>query len=336
MPLVDLSSYRPPVWLRNAHVQTIYPSRFRRVDGVGYERERLDLPDGDFVDVDWHRRGAARAVVLAHGLAGSARRPYMLGMARVLGARGWDVAAFNFRGCSGEPNRRWRAYHSGETDDLDAVVRRVRDAYETVALVGFSLGGNIVLKYLGERGHTAPVEAAVAFSVPCDLAAAAAHMRARGVRVYLDHLLRGMRRDLRLKQHRFPEEVRRLDLDACRTFDDIDGAYTAPAHGFPSAEVYWRENSSRRFLDGIRVPTLLVNAADDPILPGACYPRAEAAAHDRLWLEEPSHGGHIGFIDARRDGAYWSERRAAGFLEGDRLGERTDAARGAFQLRFSA
>lgn len=320
MPLVETSSFRPPTWLRNTHLQTIYPSRFRRVPGVAYARERLELPDGDFVDVDWARGGAKQVAVLAHGLAGSATRPYMQGMTRALRRRGWDVAAWNFRGCSGEPNRRWRAYHSGETDDLDAVLRRVAQDYETVALVGFSLGGNIVLKYLGERGAATPVAAAVAFSVPCDLAAGAAHMQHPRCRLYLAHLLRGMRRDLRLKADRFPEEFARLDLDACRTFDDIDNAYTAPAHGFPSAEVYWRVNSAGRFLDGIQVPTLLVNADDDPILPAACYPDEAAAANPHLWLEVPRYGGHIGFIEAIEADEYWSEARAGGFLGGDRTG----------------
>jgi len=316
MPLVRSSSYAPPLGVRNPHLQTIVAGRVRRVDGVRYDRERISTPDGDFLDLDWSRVGADRVAVISHGLEGSADRAYVRGMVRTLNRRGWDALAWNLRGCSGEPNRRLRLYHSGATEDLDAVVQRALADYDHVALVGFSLGGNMTLKYLGERGDTAPVDRAVALSVPVDLAASSVALARWENGLYMRYFLRSLRRKVHVKAQQFPGEVSTDGLAAIRDFQGFDDRYTAPIHGFEDADDYWRQSSSKQFLDAIRVPTLLINAADDPFLTPDCYPTEIAQRSDHFWLEMPRHGGHVGFVTFGHDGAYWSEERTADFLDG--------------------
>jgi predicted alpha/beta-fold hydrolase len=317
MPLIPSSTYTPPVGFGNPHLQTIFAGRLRRVDGVRYQRERIETPDGDFLDLDWSRVGADRVAVISHGLEGSADRAYVRGMARALNRQGWDALAWNFRGCSGEPNRRLRLYHSGATEDLDAVVQHALASYDRVALVGFSLGGNLTLKYVGERGHDVDdrVTRAVALSVPVDLAASSVALGRWENGLYMRYFLRSLRRKVRTKERQFPGEIDAKGLGRIRDFRGFDDRYTAPLHGFEDAEDYWRRSSSKRFLDGIRIPTLLVNAADDPFLTPACYPVDAARRNDCFWLETPARGGHVGFVTLNNDGEYWSERRTGEFLE---------------------
>jgi hypothetical protein len=315
MPHLTHSSYRPPVWLRSGHLQTIYPTLYRRVDGVVYQRERVELPDGDFVDLDWCRTGAPRAVLICHGLESSSRSHYILGMVRALGRRGWDAAALNFRGCSGEPNRLLRSYHSGDTGDLAAVLRRVAGGdYRDLALVGFSLGGNVVLKYLGEDAAAVPVpvRAAAAVSVPCDLAASARRLAKRSNRIYMRRFIRKLGEKVAAKAARYPGQVRLADFAGITTFEEFDDRYTAPVHGFAGAADYWARAACIPFLPAIRVPTLVLNALDDPFLTPGCHPVAAAAVHPRLYLETPRWGGHVGFI--RPGGEYYHESRVGEFL----------------------
>lgn len=321
MPVLARSDYRPPFILWNGHVQTVYPVLFRPMPAVRPARERLATPDGDFLDLDWHRAeapGPAGLAVISHGLEGHARKKYVAGMARALTRAGWDVLAWNFRGCGGEPNRLLRAYHSGDTADLHTVLRHGlgRRAYGQAALVGFSVGGNQVLKYLGEDPDRVPkaVRAAVAFSVPCDLAGGA-HVLARPAnRLYMEYFLRGLRAKARLKNRLFDDVLDLTGLDAMKTFEAFDERVTAPLHGFAGAADYYRRASSLPHLAAIRVPTLLVNAADDPFLSPSCHPREAAAASDLLVLETPVSGGHVGFVERNGDNLYWSERRAVAFL----------------------
>jgi len=317
MPHLPDSPYRPPFLLRSAHLQTIYPALYRRVSGVAYTRERLELPDGDFLDLDWSRIGADRAAVLCHGLESGSRATYVRGMVRALNGMGWDVAALNFRGCSGIPNRLLRSYHSGETGDLAAVVGHVLAGghYRDLALVGFSLGGNVVLKYLGENPAAVPpaVRVAAAVSVPCDLAGSAARLAAWSNRLYLRRFMRLLKRKIAWKAELFPERVRVGDFAMVSTFQEFDDRYTAPVHGFADAADYWTRASCRQFLPGIRIPTLLLSAADDPFLSPSCFPVVEAAASRWLELETPRWGGHVGFIQPGRD-TYYHELRVAAFL----------------------
>jgi predicted alpha/beta-fold hydrolase len=307
-----------PWWLPGGHAQTVFPSLFRRVARVTGERERLELADGDFLDLEWGGREGRRLAVVTHGLEGSAGAAYVQGMARALVRRGWDVLAWNLRGCGGEPNRLPRFYHSGATEDLGAVVDRALAVHgaERVALVGFSLGGNLTLKFLGEQGSglDGRIVRAVAFSVPCDLACSAAALERRGNRIYMARFMRTLREKIREKHGRFPEAMSLDGLDGMRTFREFDDRYTAPLHGFRDAADYWARSSCRGFLPEIGIPTLLVNARNDPFLGPRCFPEGETG--DRVKLVTPTIGGHVGFSGVSREGEYASERMAGEFLEG--------------------
>lgn len=316
VPLVSASTYRPPFWLPGGHVQTIFPSLFRRVKRVTLERERLELEDGDFLDLEWSGKDRRRLAILSHGLEGSCDGAYIQGMAGALVNAGWDVLAWNFRGCGSEPNRLLSFYHSGATEDLDAVVRHALAVHpaESIDLIGFSLGGNLTLKYLGEPRRRSPkLRRAVAFSVPCDLADSSAQLSAPENRIYMERFLRSLRAKLRVKDGIFPGELDLNGLGEVASFLEFDDRFTARLHGFKDANDYWTRSSCRQFLEAIEIPVLLVNAANDPFLGDKCYPWEEAAASEMLYLEVPEQGGHMGFW--RRGGGSWAEKRAIGFLE---------------------
>lgn len=316
MPILTSSTYRPPWFLQNGHALTIYPHLFRRVEGVTYRRERIETPDDDFIDLDYCLAGSCRVAVVAHGLEGNSQRPYVLGMVRALVESGWDAVVWNFRGCSGEPNRRLRFYHSGDTADLDTVVSHVLECgrHSCLALVGFSLGGNIVLKYLGERGSNAPraIHAAVAFSVPCDLYASALQMSRPSNMLYMVRFLKSLHEKILAKKDLFPGQVDDNGYHRIRDFVEFDDRYS-PLNGFAGAMDYYGKSSSKALLASITIPTLLVNALDDPFLPPSCYPRDEAAANPFLTLEMPRAGGHVGFVSLHSR-HYWSETRCVEFL----------------------
>ncbi len=321
MPLIDHPSYVAPTWLPGGHVQTIYPALFRRVLPVASRAERLELPDGDFIDLEWSGNTSSRLAILSHGLEADLKTGYIRGMAAALVRRGWDVLTWNFRGCGSEPNRLLRMYHSGATEDLDSVVRHALANHpaESIDLIGFSLGGNLTLKYLGECPARLPqqIHRAVAFSVPCDLACSSRQLALPANRIYMDRFLVAMRAKLRVKKAMFPDQLDLTGLDHIRTFQEFDDRFTAPIHGFRDAEDYWARNSSRQFIPHITHPTLLVNAANDPFLGPGCYPREEAAASSSFHFEEPATGGHVGFPTFGRGGEYGSETRAVEFLESE-------------------
>lgn len=319
MPLVYQSAYRAPLFFENAHIQTIAPTLLRKVRGVEYRRQRINTRDGDFLDLDWsaanYRRSAA---IILHGLEGNSTRSYMMGMVKALNLGGWDALAMNFRCCSGEPNKTIRMYHSGDTEDIHEVVSFVAASgkYKTICLVGFSLGGNVVLKYLGEKGSdlNPAVKAAVAISVPCDLKGCAVRLEEPSNRIYARRFLRLLFDKIAAKARQFPDRVTVKDYESIKTLKEFDDRYTAPLHEFVDAEDYYRRSSSKPFLSSISVPTLLINAADDPFLSDSCYPEREAVASAFLLLEIPSHGGHCGFMSFGKRGLYWSEQRTVSFL----------------------
>lgn len=305
-----------PWWLPGGHAQTLFPALFRRVPQVTHLAERLELADGDFLNLEWSGRTGRRLAVLTHGLEGSARAVYIQGMARALERRGWDVLAWNLRGCGGEPNRLARFYHSGDTQDLRELLAHALASHraESVALLGFSLGGNLMLKYIGEEsgGIDPRIQRAVAFSVPCDLACSATALERPGNRIYMAAFLRSLRSKLREKQRRFPAVFSLDGLEAIRTFREFDDRFTAPLHGFRDAADYWARSSSRGFLPRIRIPTLLVNALNDPFLGPRCHPHGEAGPLVRV--ESPRRGGHVGFSKRAVGGECASEQMAADFL----------------------
>lgn len=315
MPLIGNSTYRPPAWLRGAHLQTIHPALFRKVAPVTLRRERLELEDGDFLDIEWSGGGGNRLAILSHGLEGTSRADYIQAMARALARRGWDALAWSMRGCGLEPNRLAPFYHSGKTADLDLVIRHALRLHpaESIDLISFSLGGNLTLKYLGERGGDIhpKIRRAVAFSAPCDLACCSARLGQPGNAIYMERFMKTLRAKVREKHGRFPEHFDLTGLAKMRTFAEFDGRFTAPLNGFQDAQDYWKRSSSRPFLPAITIPTLLINADNDPFLGPSCYPREEAEASASFHLETPAEGGHVGFGAGSE---YWSETRATEFL----------------------
>ncbi len=321
MPLITEDDYRPGFPYRNAHPATTLPTLLRRVDPMPRARRRIELPDGDFLDLDlmFGPDPDAPTVVLCHGLEGNAQRQYMVGMARALADDGWDVAAMNYRGCSGEPNRLARFYHSGATEDLRAVIHYLEGQGRRVqGLVGFSLGGNLVLKYLGEdpAAVSPHLRGAVAFSVPVDLRASGRRLAHSSNHFYQRRFLRKLARKVRQKAALLPDQVDPSGLERVRTLRDFDELYTGPLHGFAGADEYYQRCSSKQFLGRIAVPTLLVSAQDDPFLSPECYPEDEARQSAHFHLQTPRHGGHVGFRQA--GGLYWSEARARDFLSAHR------------------
>lgn len=318
MPLSIESFYQRPKWLFSGHLETIYPALFRQVELQKPERERIVTADGDFLDLDWFRNGNPSLVILSHGLEGNSTRPYMLGMAREFTLKGFDVLSWNFRGCSEEMNRKVIFYHSGATYDLDAVVNHAADQYTEIFLLGFSLGGNLTLKYLGEKKFSNPkIKKAVAISVPLDLAGSCNKISSGGNIIYSKRFLNTLKEKVVRKSLAFPGKLPVGLLRKIKTLRDFDEYFTGPLHGFSDAAEYYRVNSSLQFLDQITVPTLILNAQNDPFLSETCFPVKLARSLDLIHFEFPKHGGHVGFSGAFGKKYYYSEVRAVEFITRD-------------------
>ena len=315
MPVIP-STYHAPLGLRGGHQSTIYPTLFRRVNDPPIHRERLELPDGDFLDLDWSSRQQKRLAIIGHGLEGSSSAKYIRGMSLALQKRDWDTLAWNCRGCSGEPNRLLRSYHSGVSEDLSAVVdHALLKGYNKVVLIGFSLGGNIILKYLGEQGTNLPpeVKTAVTFSVPCDLTSSSLLLGEWTNTIYMRRFMTELKEKICIKASQFPDQIDLSNIEKIKTFAEFDDRYTAPINNFADARDYWTRASSKPHLANITIPTLLVQAKNDPFLPAPCYPTQIAEKSHSLHLEMPDHGGHVGFVSRGKE--YWSEIRAVEFIQ---------------------
>ncbi len=319
-------AFKPAWWLTNPHLQTVLGALVRRGE-VPYERRvRLELEDGDFLDIDLagaETRVGAPLVVVTHGLEGSSHDAIVLSVARECVRRGWGIVAWNLRGCSGEPNRLARAYHSGSTDDLEAVLRFAREIapLSPIGLVGFSLGGNITLRYLGEQGEklASGVFAGVGVSVPCDLEACAKALAQPRNAFYMGRFSAAMRPKIRAKHRKFPGQLRNEALGRLRTFEEIDRFYTAPLNGFLDERDYWRRASCKAVLQEIKRPTLLLSAQDDPFLTAECFPHETVANHPFLCCEWPKRGGHLGFLAEGKAGSDWLPRHICEFLAENQL-----------------
>jgi len=319
MPLLE-SEYTTRFPYTHAHFHTSFPTLFRPRQKADYERERFELSDRDFIDVDWHRKrpeNPGRIALLLHGLEGSSRGKYIIGMANVLEQAGWNVAAFNMRGCSGEPNRLSSTYHSGKSEDLREVVSLLKTRFpeSRFALIGFSLGGNVLLKYLGEEGTAAPVDAAVAFSVPCNLEVGAERLMAKENWLYEQRFVQSLKKKIARKRSLYPERCGSAELREIKNIIQFDEFFTAPLNGFKDATEYWQRSSCEPLLAGLAVPTLLVSALDDPLLCDSCYPVDSAKQNAFFHLELPKFGGHCGFTSLNGSPHYWSEVRTLRFLK---------------------
>ncbi len=316
MPIVT-STYKAPFGYRNGFFSTVYSGLIRRVNGLHQKRERITLSDGDFLDLDWSyaEQPSTKLIILLHGLEGDAQRPYITGTAKLFNANGYDALAVNFRGCSGEDNKLYRSYHSGDTGDLKQTIDHVlsKDVYSELYINGYSLGGNVTLKYLGE-GNEIPnqVKGAVAVSVPVYLQGSCIELHKLKNRPYAIRFLRHLIGRLKEKQLRYPDKVTEAEIRQIKTLKEFDNVYTSKAHGFIDADDYYEQSSSLQFLHNIQVPTLLINALNDSFLSPECFPVKEAKDSAHLYLEMPKHGGHVGFHDQKN--IYYNEKRTLEFL----------------------
>lgn len=311
---IHTPAFRPAWWCLNPHLQTLWPYFFRRRSRISYRRERVELDDGDFLDLDWagDPRRSVSLVLILHGLEGSSDSPAIRGMTGALVSGGHCVVVMHFRGCSGEPNRLARAYHSGDTGDVADIVERLRGRYPEmpVAVLGYSLGGNVLLKWLGQDDDPKPVYAAAAVSVPFELETASRRLDRGLSRIYQYFFLRDMRRSVARRFRHRPAPIDLTDLHRWRSFVDFDDKVTAPLHGFRDWKDYYDRSSCRQYLGGVRVPTLLVHARDDPFMePGVIPNTNEVSAAVRMTITD--RGGHVGFVEGAVPGhaRYWLDRR---------------------------
>lgn len=317
MPLVH-SSYNPPLFFKNGHISTIYAGLIRKVNDLEQIRIRIDLPDTDFLDLDWSYAStpSKKLVIIIHGLEGSSKRAYIKGSAKILSKAGYDVCAINLRGCSGATNKLYRSYHSGATDDLRSVITHITqlDEYHSIYLHGFSLGGNLLLKYLGEkRDVPSTIKGAVAISVPCQLADSLEQLLQFKNAIYAKRFKGNLIQKLKLKQQLFPDDISDTDIENIKTLKDFDDIYTSRAHGFKDALDYYTQSSSLQFLKYIKVPTLIINALNDSFLGKDCYPINIAKNNKNIFLEMPKYGGHVGFYG--KNNFTYSEKRTLEFLD---------------------
>ncbi len=312
MPKVD-SLYKVKWWLRSMHISTIWASQFRKKPKLVLVRKRVELDDGDFIDIDESRHGNKRAVLLLHGLEGSSKSRYMQNMASTFINDKWDAILMNHRSCSGEDNRLYSCYHSGKSDDLNRILNHINNAYnyESIVTIGFSLGGNVSLKYLGESWLKPDnLKACISISPPIDLEACGVALNSRKNWVYARTFLSTMRKKLEAKLTKFPDKDSG-QLERVKTLYDFDNEYTGPAHNFGDAQGYYDNCSSKPFIKNITLPTLILLAKNDSFMQSSCYPYDIVATLKNVYLETPEYGGHVGFV---QKGTYYQEERALSFV----------------------
>lgn len=314
MPILS-ANYAPSFLFKNRHVNTIYSSLFRKTKPLSFQRKRIETDDKDFLDIDFLQKGNKKMAILCHGLEGSSASKYIMATAALLSANGYDIAAMNYRFCSGEINRQLITYHSGRTEDLHAVILNVLPDYEQLYLVGFSLGGNLVLKYKGDGIFplSPKIKASVAVSVPVDLYGSAIALQRPENRLYTWRFLRTLSKKMYLKHQQYPEKVDLQLLKKVKKLIDFDDHYTSQLNGFKDARDYYAKANSKQFLSAIGKPTLLINAMDDPFLSASCFPYDEAKNNPHFYLMCPAYGGHVGFIS--KGDFYWSEQQILRFIE---------------------
>jgi predicted alpha/beta-fold hydrolase len=316
MPIIQ-SKYKPPYFFRQGHISTLYSGIVRQVEGVEQKRERIILKDGDFMDLDWSfsKEKTDKLIIILHGLEGNAQRHYTLGVAKLFNSNNTDAVCMNFRGCSGEENNAFRSYHSGVSEDLEAVIDYIIEhkKYNAIYLNGFSLGGNVILKYLGER-NTLPkaIKAAIAVSVPVWLKGAMVELHTFKNTIYSNKFRKDLIEKLKRKKQYYPSKILDSDIKRIKDLKTFDDVYTSKAHGFVDAYDYYEKCSSLQFLSNISIPTLIINALNDSFLSPECFPIKEAKENPNLYLEMPKYGGHVGFYD--KGNKYYNEHRTLEFV----------------------
>lgn len=319
MPIIK-SKYKPQNFLfRSAQFSTIYASLLRPIRRIKFVRERVNTPDGDFMDFDWSKTGSKKLVIILAGLEGKSNSLYSRAAIKYFNKKGWDALGLNYRGCSGEQNRLLRGYHMGASDDVKFTVEHAlaQHGYEEIVLIGYSLGGNLALKYAGEESDNLPkeVKAVVAFSAPLDIEKSDDRLNRWYNWHYLKWFMFPLNRKANQKKKQYPDALKNYrGFFMSGNFTYFDTNYTAPANGFATVQEYWKESSAQSHLKNIKIPALLVSALDDTFISESCYPRKEAIENPNLYLEMPENGGHCGFIRRFFEKSWWMEERAFEFV----------------------
>jgi predicted alpha/beta-fold hydrolase len=311
------TDYAPPFLHRNGHLATIFPNQLRPVQALPYVRSMLKTPDDDRIAIDTVSERNARVAVLLHGLEGSSASGYTQGAGLQALNAGFDVCAMNFRSCGGIENQTLKAYHSGMTEDLDTLLNHLKNHYESAVVIGFSLGANLALKWAGEHPHDPFVTAVAAISAPIHLASSSHRLSRFENIIYHTRFLRQLKRKALRKLERFaPPAIAASDLMGVRTLREFDDLFTAPVHGFASAEDYYHQSSACHYLQEIKTPTLIINALNDSFLSPLCYPSQDAMKNNSLHLLTPRYGGHVGFAaDNRMRKPFWHEIKIKEFIQ---------------------
>lgn len=295
MPVIKSTYSASPYFLGNGHLETIVPSVFNKVNGVNYVRERLEMEDGDFLDLDWLNGNNDRLMILSHGMEGDSHRHYMKRFGKFFHSKNWDILAWNYRSCSGEMNRLPKFYSYGDTEDLSTVINyALNKKYNRVVLVGFSMGGGLVARYLGLNKPDNRITHAIVFSVSCDLKNSANEVEKPKHIVYSRSYINKLKEKLREKAKQF-DSFKHIPIDSIKSFTDFHIHYSLPYHNYDNIEDFYQCSSSGPHLKNISIPTLMINALNDPILGDKCYPYEAANNNPYLYLETPKYGGHLGF-----------------------------------------
>ncbi len=317
MPILSSSYTKAPLFYLNGHFETIIPSIWRKIEGVSYEREKIDTPDRDFLNLDWSRVGGERLLIVSHGLEGDSQRHYARALVKLFNQQGIDVLVWNNRSCGGELNLQPVLYHHGSSQDLDTVIQHVlySTRYSELYLAGISMGGAQTLNYLGKKGADVPsiLKKAAVYSTPVHLPSSAATLRRPVNRFYQQKFLSKLKKKMEAKGRQYPGLIDLERLHEVRDFDDFDTHFTAKLHGFSDAADFYEQASPHTRLNGIRVPTLILNALNDPLLGKECYPVAFAQGSTEIYLEMPKRGGHTGFSIQGSEFNY-AEKRLLEFL----------------------
>jgi uncharacterized protein len=313
------SEFKPAWWCRHRHFQTLYPTLFRIQAELTLNKEQFELPDSDFIDLSWtQEKQTGPIVVLLHGLEGSIDSPYAKGILKTIQDSNWQGVLMHFRGCGGQHNKLDRGYHSGETGDLDTFVKTLKTRYpdRKLAAIGVSLGGNVLLKYLGEQGDECQLTSAMVVSVPFDLADSARNLNRGFSKIYQQHLISRLSKKMRDKFKEKPAPFNIDKLDKWTDFNSFDHNVTAAIHGFKSGDDYYTKSSSKQFIKNITIPTLILHSKDDPFMSAEAIPIKDELSSNVI-LELTEHGGHVGFIygESPFNTQYWIEKRMIEFFK---------------------
>ena len=317
MPVIQ-SDFDPSFPFKSAHLNTVYGPLFMK-DTIKYKRKRITTWDHDFIDLDFSTINSNSLAVLIHGLEGSSQSNYMITTSNKLNNMGFDTVCMNLRGCSGEDNLLLETYHSGKTDDVDYVIKHLSENYnyESIVMIGFSLGGNLTLKYLGEYDDIPQnIKGGIAVSVPVDLTTSQAELTKLKNKLYMEEFLKTMRLKLLKKAHKFPDfKLNKELLFKATKFRHLEKQYTIPVFGFKSSEDYWEKASAKPYIPKIKHTTLLINALDDSFLSPECYPYKEANSSPNFHLMTPKYGGHVGFMETfTNEENRWLENKIGEFI----------------------